>query len=375
MTEGISQPVVLIRTGGIGGLADRVQAAPRRHLHRHGQEQDPGDAPAQRGPAGGDRRRGAGGGPAAAGDAADRDAVDRPRGRSDRLFYVLSAQGVTMTFGRRPRRRPSARCCGAGRAVQLAGIHTVTSLGSTPVAMSGWLASSGAPEPARPAGRRRPGPVLASTTTSPLRKASTCSGRPSSHAAAHRRRARARGERPAPRGTSRTSTRPRGSWTSRAEAGPASGCGSQLRSDGPNPYDGWSGRPRDRHPAPVAASVLVTGPDPRRILAHGVRQLGGPRAGREPRPGRGRRCRAGRASRGVAARARRSPRTTSGWGSPTPMPLGSSVPAGKPKRVVCRSTSWLLSTHVVGAPTAPMASSDSSTTARRSRGRRHGVTR
>ena len=56
----------------------------------------------------------------------------------------------------------------------------------------------------------------------------------------------------------------------------------------------------------------------------------------------------------VAARARLMPSAASGCGSVAAMPSVSEV-SSRARRVACLTTSWLLSTHVVGAPTAAFA--------------------
>ncbi len=97
MTEGISQPVVLIRTGGVGGLADRLQLRPDGTYTVTGKSKAPVTRQLSEGQL------------AAIVDAVQ--AADLPQlatqqsstpsttgRRSDQLFYVLSAQGVTVTF-------------------------------------------------------------------------------------------------------------------------------------------------------------------------------------------------------------------------------------------------------------------------------------
>ncbi|HEX3005921.1 MAG TPA: hypothetical protein VHO27_17030 [Angustibacter sp.] len=97
MTEGISQPVVLVRTGGIGGLKDRLELRPDGTYTVTSKSRAPVTRQLSEGQL------------AAIVDAVQ--AADLPQvatqqsstsspteRRSDELFYVLSAQGVTVTF-------------------------------------------------------------------------------------------------------------------------------------------------------------------------------------------------------------------------------------------------------------------------------------
>src|SRR4029434_10310774 len=92
-----------------------------------------------------------------------------------------------------------------------------------------------------------------------------------------------------------------------------------------------------------------------------------PRATRAPRPGTGTPIREGRGSAAprpglVATRRPRRPRKDHSTPAASAPPAVPPPPAAN--REACRTTSWLESTHVVGAPTASIADRDWSMTRR-----------
>ena len=121
-------------------------------------------------------------------------------------------------------------------------------------------------------------------------------------------------------------------------------------------------RPRQRHPASVAAHVDPGAAEERRILTVGVVESRRPRAGRAPRPGRGTPSRAARArtgprrARGACPPRGRAPACVPPESSHSlpclrvGLPVASRSGCGRPYRVACRTTSWFESTQVVDEP-------------------------
>ncbi|MGN6610567.1 MAG: hypothetical protein ACTHLJ_02220 [Angustibacter sp.] len=97
MTEGISEPVVLIRTGGVGGLADRLQLRPDGTYTVTGKTKTPVTRQLSEGQLAAivDAVQAADLRQLATQQSSTPSPTER---RSDQLFYVLSAQGVTVTF-------------------------------------------------------------------------------------------------------------------------------------------------------------------------------------------------------------------------------------------------------------------------------------